>query len=90
MFNKSELRLIDESYFIILKVNSFCVTLRSKNTGHYWHIILQEYGRVRRFELWHRHGSEGEYHLHGHAGTIKRILMSIKQHDAFQLNGRRW
>lgn len=88
MFKKTELLLVNSVYFILLKLNSFCITLRSKNTGHFWHITVQEYGKVRRFELYHRHKETDEYHLHGHAGSLEALLASIKQHNLFHLNGR--
>ena len=88
MFTEAELRLVDATYFTILRINSFCINIRSKCTRHFWHITVQEYGHIRRFELWHRHKAYGAYHRHGHAGSLEEILLSIKQHDAFQLNGR--
>ena len=89
MFKESELRLIEESYFKLLSCNPFCVTIRSRNTGHFWHIVVKEYKTYRSFEIWHRHGTGGEYHLHGHAGSFEKVLISIREHDEFQRNGRK-
>lgn len=88
MLTMEELRLID-GYFTLLSSNAFCVTIRSKCTGHEWHIVVQESVRFRSFEISHRHNRHDSFHLHGHAGTFKKALETIKSHDTFQLNGRK-
>ena len=87
MLTKEELRLID-GYFTLLSSNACCVTIRSKCTGHEWHVIEQEYPYFRSFRILHRHNSRDAFHDHGHAGTFRKVLRAIKNHDAFQLNGR--
>ena len=88
MYTTEELRLIDD-YFTLLFFNAFCVTIRSKCTGHEWHIIVREGAHFRSFEILHRHNNHDEYHIHGHAGSFKKVLQAIKSPDAFQLNGRK-
>jgi hypothetical protein len=43
LFSPKEISSIDRSYFNIVQANSLSVTLQSKNTKHYWHILHQEY-----------------------------------------------
>ena len=43
MFTAKELNTIDTGYFSIIASGGCTVTLQSKNTGHCWHILLQEY-----------------------------------------------
>ena len=88
MLTMEELRLIDD-YFTLLSSNAFCVTIRSKCTGHEWHIIVQEYAGFRSFEISHRHNNKDPFHVHGHAGTFRKALQLISNHDTFQLNGRK-
>ncbi len=88
MITKEELRLI-EGYFTLLSSNAVCVTIRSKCTGHEWHVLLQEFPHFRSFEIQHRHNSRDAFHVHGHAGSMKKVLQKIKDHDIFQLNGRK-
>ena len=89
MFSQKDLDCVDNKYFRILGYNSFCITLQSKNTLHYWHMISQEYGKIRTIEIFHRHRDTGEYHSHGHASTVRKAINSIQSHDQFQLTVRR-
>lgn len=43
MITPKQLKAIDITYFTILASGSFTVTLQSRNTGHCWHILFQEY-----------------------------------------------
>ena len=88
MLTMEELRLID-GYFTLPSSNAFCVTIKSNCTGHEWHIIVQESAHFRSFEIFHRHNSRDEFHLHGHAGTFRSVLKLIKRHDTFQLTERK-
>ena len=88
MFSPKELN-IDTDYFEIIGYSSFCVTLKSRNTGHYWHIQNVDGKNYRSCKVYHRHKSSGEYHLHGHVGTLRKCISDIKSHDQFQLNGRK-
>ena len=88
MFSPKELN-IDSRYFEIIGRSAFCVTIRSRNTGHYWHIVNADGRNYRSCQIYHRHKSQGEYHLHGHAGTLNKCISDIKSHDIFQLNGRK-
>ena len=88
MFTRKELN-IDSHYFEIIGCTGFCVTIRSRNTGHYWHIVNADGRNYRSCKIYHRHKSQGEYHLHGHAGTLAKCIADIKSHDIFQLNGRK-
>ena len=88
MFSKEELK-IDSNYFDIIELSSFCVTLRSKNTGHYWHIENADGNNYRSCKIYHRHNTSDSYHLHGHAATFSGCISAIKEHDRFQLSGRK-
>ena len=88
MFSKEELK-IDSNYFETIEVSSFCVTLRSKNTGHYWHIENADSDKFRSCKIYHRHNTTDPYHLHGHAGTFAGCITVIKEHDKYQLSGRK-
>lgn len=88
MFSKEEL-IIDSKYFDIIELSSFCVTLRSKNTGHYWHIENADGNNYRSCKIYHRHNTSDPYHLHGHAATFAGCISAIKEHDRFQLSGRK-
>ncbi len=88
MFSQKELK-IDPKYFDIIGRSAFCVTIRSKNTGHYWHILNQDGNNYRSCTIYHRHDNHGSYHRHGHKSTLAKCIEDIKGHDQFQLHGRR-
>ena len=88
MISQKDMRSVDRRYFNVLDQTGFFLTIQSKNTKHYWHILEQEYGRVKRYVVFHRHGDSGEYHEHGHAGRLDKIVADIKAHDRFQINVR--
>ena len=53
MFTAKELNTIDTGYFSIIASGGCTVTLQSKNTGHCWHILLQEYPHFRSYMIYH-------------------------------------
>jgi hypothetical protein len=88
LFSQKELRGIDHSYFNILQANCFSVTLQSKNTKHYWHIIHQEYPAFKSCQVTHKHNLSDEYHSHRNQPTLEKAIQEIKSHDDFQINVR--
>ena len=38
MFTTKQLKSIDRSYFHVFDASPICVTLKSKNTRHYWKV----------------------------------------------------
>ena len=89
MFQSKELNAIDQTYFNVIRATCHCVTLQSKNTKHYWHILHQDYSNFKSCEIYHNHHANSCYHEHGHASTLQKAITQIKSHDAFQLNGRK-
>ena len=53
MFTQKELNAIDPIYFSIIALHGSAVTLQSNNTGHCWHILLEEYPRFRSCRIYH-------------------------------------
>lgn len=88
MFSTDELNTIDDSYFNVLGKGAFTVTIQSKNTEHYWHILLQEYGKIKTCTIYHTHHAGTSYHLHGHAGSLSVALQKIHEHDEYHLTYR--
>lgn len=89
MFHTKELTMLNKDYFNIIQQSVHCVTLQSKNTGHYWHIIHQEYSTFKSCIIYHNHTSGAAYHVHGCAPTLADAVSRITSHDIFQLNGRK-
>ena len=89
MFQSKEINDIDLTYFNVIQATCYCITLQSKNTKHYWHILHQEYWDFKSCKIYHNHHANSCYHEHGHAPTLQKAITQIKSHDTFQLNGRK-
>lgn len=88
MFTQKELESIDPNYFKIIKASCFCVTLQSKNTRHYWHIIHIEYPSFQTCQIYHNHNKFGPYHQHRNSPTLGKAIQEIQSHDYYQINVR--
>ena len=89
MFEMKELELLDPKYFTIIYRDIFDVTIRSKNTGHYWSLHSPESPKNNVVVIFHSHRAE-PYHLHGRTHTLRQAIRNIKRHDRWQMNGRKW
>ena len=89
MITTEELKKVEGNYFEVLQTGAFAVTLRSKNTGHYWHLIKGKYPIFRHFVIYHKHNASDAYHAQGTACDLKAAVSGIKSHDEFQMNGRK-
>lgn len=88
MFSTNELSQIDNDYFQVINKSAFTVTLQSKNTEHCWHILLQEYGKIKSCIIYHTHHAGTSYHLHDHASSLSVALQKIHEHDEYHLTHR--
>ena len=43
MITKEEIKELEGNYFEVLQTGAFAITLKSKNTGHYWHLLEREF-----------------------------------------------
>lgn len=89
MITKQELKEVEGGYFDVLQASAFAVTLKSRNTGHYWHLLEREYPTFRHFAIYHRHNASAAYHAHGTARNLAAAVSDIRSHDEFQLGGRK-
>ncbi len=91
MFSTEDLRCLDPDYFVIIYADLYDVTIKSKNTGHYWYLHNPEYPEDGTTIIFHSHKGIGRepYHLHGRANNLKKAVRSIRSHDKWQLNGRK-
>ena len=86
MFAAKELKNIDAGYFSVIASGGCTLTIQSKNTGHCWHILLQEYPHFRSCLIYHTHHRGTPYHEHGHGATLSGCLSQIRNHDACWLS----
>ena len=72
--------------FFYLASGISTITLQSRNTGHCWHILLQEYAGFQSCRIYHTHHRGTPYHEHGHGATLSGCLSQIRNHDAYWLS----
>lgn len=89
MFDVKELDSLDEQYFSVIYKDPYDVTIRSKNTGHFWNLHSPECPENNVVVILHSHHAE-PYHMHGRAHTLQQAVRGIKRHDRWQMNGRKW
>ena len=89
MYTQQELAAIDRSYFAVIVADEYDVTLMSLNTRHMWQLHNVELPDGEVTVLFHKHHVSDQYHLQGRRRTMRRAIGDIKNHDEFQLNGRK-
>ena len=77
--------IIDQTYFEIIGTNDFCITLRSRNTGHEWHLLERIANGNRIFVISHRHGPSEPFHLQRSRPTVGACCDYIMDHDRYHL-----
>lgn len=87
MFDAKELESLDATYFTVLYKDPFDVTIRSKNTGHFWSLQSPDCPDNNVVIIFHSHHAE-PYHMHGRTRTLRQAVRSIRSHDRWQLMGR--
>lgn len=85
MIGPSDLAAIDRQYFEVIGNNDYCITLRSLNTMHEWHLLERIANGCTTYVISHRHGPSGPYHLQRTMPTVESCLDYIKNHDAYHL-----
>lgn len=94
MFDAKDLACLDPRYFTIIYTDVYDVTVRSKNTGHYWSLHNPEYPVSGQVIIFHSHHADPTgripYHLHGRAKSMRQAVRSIQSHDWWQMRGRKY
>lgn len=89
MFDAKELDSLDSNYFTIIYEDPFDITIRSKNTGHYWSLHSPDCPERSTVIIFHSHRAE-PFHMHGRTNTLRQAVRGIKRYDKWQMNGRKW
>ena len=90
MYTQQELDSIDKKYFAVIIADQYDVTLMSKNTHHVWQLHNVELPDGEVTLIFHKHKASHPYHQHGRANTLRQAMRSIRGHDKWQMNGRKW
>ena len=89
MFSNEELQCLDPKDFFIITKDAYGLTIRSKNTGHYWYLHNAEYPECGTVIIFHKHKFFHPHHQHGRANSLQQAVRSIQGHHKWQMNGRR-
>lgn len=92
MFNRQDIQGIDKSYFTVISVTAYYIELKSKNTKHIWIIYSRMlFWGKRSLIVYHKHRESDPPHiqLKFHPRNICEAQILIKNHDEWQLNGRK-
>ena len=85
-FKKTELLLLQNDYFNVIRVEENFVSVQSKNTGHCWMVFKKTYDMDKPVVLHHKHNITDEwYHEHKRGWTVEEMVKEIKQHDQYVL-----
>ncbi len=85
MFTKAELNALDRRYFHVYEATPTVVTLKSKNTRHFWKVNVEG----KAITLYHSHQGDGNYHVQCHTYDLESAVLVIKDHDRYQLSNRK-
>ena len=88
VFWVEEIEKLNMSYFNIILMENYDVTIQSKNMGHIWYIYNPEYPGKGECIIFHKHKASYPYHQYGRNRNPWQALKSIKRHDVLQMNGR--
>ena len=83
-YSTTDLFIISNPYFNVLRVEEKCLEIQSKNTGHYWKIEdKRDY-----LELHHKYPGDANYHYQTSFGLIEDALLNIALHDDYKIYGK--
>ena len=85
MITNSDISSIDRCYFEVLEATSFFIDLRSKNTGHFWHLLYTVANGHITFRISHKHHAHNAFHPQASAPSVSEACAYIKRHDAYHL-----
>lgn len=76
-------------FTITEKITNLVIEI-AEPTGHYWYLHNTEYPSEESCIIFHKHKASHPYHRHGKSKNLRQAIRSIKGHDAFQMNGRKY
>lgn len=85
MITHEDCAAIDNKYFQVIEIREYSITLRSRNTGHCWHLLERIANGCTTYVISHRHGSSGPFHLQRSRPTVEACCDYIMDHDRYHL-----
>ena len=86
MFNRKEVNLLHDPYFRIIREEEQFVEIQSLNTGHCWNVFKNQFEKIHKIKLYHKHKqSDAYYHEHRICRNVVEAIKQIKAHDEYVL-----
>ncbi len=85
MFTLQQLNTIDRAYFHVFESSPISVSLKSKNTCHFWKVRIEGKDII----LYHSHQGDANYHVQCKVKNLASAMNKIKKHDRYQLSNRK-
>lgn len=86
MFNRKEDNLLHDPYFRIIREEEQFVEIQSLNTGHCWNVFKNQFEKIHKIKLYHKHKqSDTYYHEHRICRNVAEAIEQIKAHDEYVL-----
>ena len=86
MFNRKEVNLLHDPYFRIIREEEQFVEIQSLNTGHCWNVFKNQFEKIHKIKLYHKHKqSDAYYHEHRICRNVVEAIEQIKGHDEYVL-----
>lgn len=89
MFHERNMRILNKSYFSIVLIGNYDVTLQSKNMERFWYIHSHEFCGGDVCSSFLKHRASHPYYWHGKARDLRQAVRKIKGDYVFWINGRR-
>ena len=83
----TDISVVDDPYFEIIRKSDYSVEVRSVNSGDFWKITRSNYGY---FILRHRHPGNKDYHYQTALAAFQDCVLEIALHDEYMLRKRRY
>ena len=86
MFTKKEKRMIEVSYFTVIRETDKFIEFQSNNTKHQWIILKNSFDSEKPVTIYHKHSKRiKHYHKHNETWNVNRAILIIKGHDDYVL-----
>jgi len=82
----TDVSIVDDPYFEVIRKSDYIVEVKSVNSGDYWKITRSNYGY---FILRHRHPWNKDYHYQTALATFMDCILEIALHDEYMLRKRK-
>lgn len=82
MLQKSVNKLLEDSYFTLLRKEGYFIELKSNATGHYWGVLSNPFDTYDGITLYHKKGSrKNRYETYSKCDSVILAINLIKEYE---------